>query len=466
RTPTMEFALGAAYEQLTRPKDAIAASQRAENLSPNDPRTISALAQALLTDNQLDPALKQYQDLTQADPGNAGAQVRISEILRRQGKYQDALAAVQKAVQIDPKSLEAGYNEGLIYDVLGRYDDAAKVYRQMVDLTSHANGAYTAEEKNNRGIFLARLGGVYHEQNKVDDAIATYQKLIDMGGDQAIEGYQGEVDVYRDAKMFDKALDVTQKAVAADPKNVDLKLLLAGELADQGKVDQGLDMAKAQLTSTPKDRGVWLTLAQMYMRLHRWKDAEDALDKAEPLSTGKDDKIYLLFLRGALADHQKHEGPAEDYFRQVLTIDPDNAMTLNYLGYMLADKGTRLPEALQLIRKAVKLDPMNGAYLDSLGWAYYKLGQYELAEQNLRQAVDRDQTDPTVHEHLGDLYEKTGRIRLAAAQWELSLAEFAKSLPADVEQSDVSKLQKKLESARVKLAREESILGPPKTNNQ
>ena len=143
-------------------------------------------------------------------------------------------------------------------------------------------------------------------------------------------------------------------------------------------------------------------------------------------------------------------------------MDPANAMTLNYLGYMLADKGMRLPEALMMIRKAVELEPMNGAYLDSLGWVYFKLGDYELAEQNLRQAVDRDQTDPTVHEHLGDLYEKTGRIRLAAAQWELSLAEFAKSLPVDIEPGDVAKVQKKLESARVKLAKQESAIGPPK----
>ena len=61
----------------------------------------------------------------------------------------------------------------------------------MVDLTSHANGAYTAEEKNNRGIFLERLGAIYHEQNKVDQAIAAYQKMIDLGGDQALRGYQG-----------------------------------------------------------------------------------------------------------------------------------------------------------------------------------------------------------------------------------------------------------------------------------
>jgi len=105
---------------------------------------------------------------------------------------------------------------------------------------------------------------------------------------------------------------------------------------------------------------------------------------------------------------------------------------------------------------------MNGAYLDSLGWVYFKLGQYEQAEENLRQAAERDRTDPTVHDHLGDLYEKTGRIRLAAAQWELSLSEYAKSAAADVEPADVAKVQKKLESARVKLAKQESAAGQPK----
>jgi Tfp pilus assembly protein PilF len=91
------------------------------------------------------------------------------------------------------------------------------------------------------------------------------------------------------------------------------------------------------------------------------------------------------------------------------------------------------------------------------------MGQYELAEDNLRQAAERDRTDPTVHEHLGDLYEKTGRIRLAAAQWELSLAQYAKSAAADVEPGDVAKVQRKLDNARVKLARQDSADGQPKT---
>jgi len=400
--------------------------------------------------------------LAETDPEDIGALIHIGEIQRRQGKYEDALTTIRKARKKDPSSLEAGYNEGLLLDVLGRYDEAAQTYEKMVDLTSHANGAYTAEEKNNRGIFLERLGAVYHEENKTAEAIAAYQKMIDLGGDMALRGFQGQVDTYRDAKQFDKAVEVSHKAVEANPKDRELKLMLAGELTDLGKGEEGLAMAKGLIANTGEDRTVWLALGQMYVRMRRWKDAEDAFGKASPLTTKQEDRIYLLFLKGELAERQKHFEPAEQFFRQALDLDPANAMTLNYLGYMLADKGLRLPEALKLIRKAVELEPMNGAYLDSLGWVYFKMGQYELAEENLRQAVARDQTDPTVHDHLGDLYEKTGRIRLAAAQWELSLAEYAKSATADVEPGDLAKVQKKLEGARVKLAKQEYVTGPPK----
>ncbi len=463
RTPKMEFTLGAIFDQMKQPKDAIDAYKRAADMQPGDPRTMDALAQALMSNNQLDEALKQYQQLAEADPDNAQPLVRMAGILTQQGKYEDALATVRKARKLDPTNLEAGFNEGRLFDILGQFDDAVATYSHMVDLTSHANGAYTDEEKNNRSIFLDRLGSVYVEQNKTDLAIATYQKMIDMGGDSAIRGYQSEVDAYRSGQQFDKSLEVARKAVAANPKKRELKLMLAGELADRGKSDEAFAIIKSLITNTADDRMVLVAEAQMDIRLRRWKDAEDALAKAEPLSTQKTDKIYLLFLRGELAERQKHFETAEQYFKQVLEIDPSNAMTLNYMGYMLADKGTRLPEALKMIRKAVDQDPANGAYLDSLGWVYFKMGEYELAEANLRQAVARNQTDPTVHEHMGDLYEKTGRIRQAAEQWQLSVSEFAKSSPADIDPGGPAKVQKKLDAARLKLANKDSAIGEPKS---
>jgi tetratricopeptide (TPR) repeat protein len=462
RSPKMEAALGAAYDQLKQPKDAIAAYQRAADMDPSDAHTLDALGQALLADNQLDEALKQFKLLAEADPEDTEALVHICEIQRRQGHYEDALATIRKARKQDATSLEAGYNEALLLDVLGRFDEAAQTYDKMVDLTSHANGAYTSEEKTNRSFFLERLGAVYHEENKTDQAVAAYQKIIDMGGDSAVRGYEAQVETFGEAKMFDKAAEVAKKAVDANPKDQDLKLVLAGALVEQGKYDDALAMTKALLNNTDKDRVIWLRLGQFYAEMRRWKDAEDAYAKATPLSTKTEDRAYLLFLKGALAERQKHYEPAEQFFRQALDLDPSSSMTLNYLGYMLADKGIRLPEALKFVRKAVELDPMNGAYLDSLGWVYFKLGQYEQAEENLRQAVQREQSDPTVLDHLGELYEKTGRIRLAAAQWELSLAAYAKSAPADIEPGEVAKVQRKLENARVKLAKQDSTLAQPK----
>lgn len=109
-----------------------------------------------------------------------------------------------------------------------------------------------------------------------------------------------------------------------------------------------------------------------------------------------------------------------------------------------------------MLRKAVQLDPQNGAYLDSLGWAYFKMGSYEQAEENLRKASEKIGSDPTVQDHLGDLYLKTGRLKLAATQWERALDQWSHSVPAEVDEEDVAKVQKKLESAKIKLAQQTS----------
>jgi len=60
-----------------------------------------------------------------------------------------------------------------------------------------------------------------------------------------------------------------------------------------------------------------------------------------------------------------------------------------------------------------------------------------------------------VQDHLGDLYQKTGRLKLAAAHWERALAEWNKTVAAEVDPAEVAKVQRKLESAKMKLAKEQ-----------
>jgi len=107
-----------------------------------------------------------------------------------------------------------------------------------------------------------------------------------------------------------------------------------------------------------------------------------------------------------------------------------------------------------MIRKALEIEPNNGAYLDSMGWVDFRLNKLDEAEQNLRRSIEVINGDPTVYDHLGDVYLKLGKIKDAIAQWQLSLKEWEKSTQSEVDPSEVAKVTKKLESARVRLARE------------
>ena len=446
RTAKMDYALGMSYDQLKENKNAIDAYSKAFDMEPDNLDAERGLAQALLNDNQLSPALKHFEAISTADPQDAQTYLRIAEIERRQGHYEQALTTLKKAKALASDSLEIGFNEALIDDSLGHYDEAAQALQQLVKQTTHPDGQYADAEKNNRNIFLDRLANIYREQNKTEQAVQTYQLMVAMGGESAERGYQGQVDAYRDAKQYEKATQVAQQAALAMPKDKSVQLMLAGQLADTGKAEEGIKLAKAQLKGNAGDREVNLALAQIYTRLRRWKDAADEIDAADALSTKQDDKIYIYFLRGALDERQKHYDSAEEQFRKILAIDANNSMTLNYLGYMLGDRGVKLDDALSMVQKAVQLDPQNGAYLDSLGWVYFKMGQYALAEANLRKASERMGQDPAVHDHLGELFEKTGRLKMAAAQWEQSLQEYARTVPADAEPGDVSKVQRKLDT--------------------
>jgi tetratricopeptide (TPR) repeat protein len=456
RSAKLYSALGYTYEQQKQYKNAIDAYRHAIELDRDNLDAIRGLAQNLLNDGQTEAALEQYKVIADANPEDAQTYLRIAEIYRKQGKFDLALENLKKAESMVQDSIEVPYNIAAIYQAQGRYDDAIQIMQDLVKKTEKADGNYTQGEKSNRAVFLERLGSIYRDAGNSQAAVETFRQMIALGGDDNVErGYQQIIDTLREAKEWQKATDVAKEAVQKLPNSRGLKMVLAAQQADMGEGDKALVDVKAMLKGNADDREVYITLAQMNTRLKRFPDAEQDLDKAEQLSVKPEDKQYVWFLRGSTYERQKRYADAEQQFRKVLASDPQSAMALNYLGYMLADQNEKLDEALTLIKKAVDLDPSNGAYLDSLGWAYFRLGKYELAEENLVKAAQKINTDPTVHDHLGDLYQKTGRLKLAATHWERALNEWNHTVSAEVDTTSLASVQKKLDAAKVKLAKEE-----------
>jgi len=460
RSAKMYSALGYTYEQQKQYKEAISAYRHAIELDRDNLDAIRGLAENLMNDGQTDAALEQYKVIADANPEDAQTYLHMAEIYRKSGKFDLALENLKKAETMVQDSIEVPYNMAAVYQAQGRYDEAAQTLQDLLKKTEKPDNSYSQGERNNRAVFLERLGTIYRDQGKYPEAVDVFRKMIALGDDNTVRGYQQIIDTYREAKQWQQATAAAKEAVQKMPNDRGLQMVYAGQLADSGQPDKALAEVRSLLKGTPDDRDVYITLAQMNTRLKRWDDAQAALDKAENLSTKPEDKEYVYFLRGSSYERQKKYEQAEEMFRKVLAIDPQNSMTLNYLGYMLADRNTKLEEAVTLIKKAVDLEPANGAYLDSLGWAYFRLGKFDQAEEQLLKASQRIASDPTVQDHLGDLYQRTGRLKLAAVHWERALAEWNKTVAAEVDTDSLASVQKKLESAKMKLAKEQGSEKP------
>lgn len=456
RTVRESFALAGIYDQLKQPTEAIAAYKAVLAEDPDNADAKKGLAQALLASGQGDAAAQEYAKILSTDPNDAQALIRQAQIQRQEGKYEEALATLKKASALVSENLELEFNEALVYDALGRFDESVKMFKLALAQSASPDGKYSDQDRYNRWLFLDRLGNVYREQGKYDDAVAVYKEMSALGGEFAGKGMANLVETYRDAHNWKGALEAAKEAAAAAPNDHDAQFTYARQLADSGKLEEGIKLAEAQLGSKKDDslkRDVYLTTSDMYARAKRYKEASAALDQVEVASTKPEEKALIYYYRGHIADVAKMYDQAEVEFRKGLAITPDSPAILNDYGYMLAERGVRLDEAVKMLKKANDADPQNGAYLDSLAWAYYKQGQYQLAESYARKAVQRLGTDPTLLDHLGEIEAKNGKLQGAVNEWERAMAQYNTSLAADADPADVAKVQHKLDAAKVKLAK-------------
>ena len=443
--------LATAYEQMHDYKSAAETLKRAVELSPDDGRLQRNLAQDLFASGQYDEALKIYQQLSMEDARNAMLWVRISEIYRAKHDYPKAQDALNKAKALDPENLTVRDAEISLLDAQGKTDQAISSLKGVLEET--ARKTYTAEESANRALLLEKLGILYVKATQYQQAIDAFRQITPLDADGAPRVAVQIVETYQTAKDYDSALREADAAKKKFPNEKMVVMAHASVLADRGKADEAAGEVRGLLKGGA-DFDTELALARIYDKGKHFAEQAKALDQADALAKSDDQKVQVLFTRGAMYERMKNYDAAEGEFHKVLKLDPDNAGALNYLGYMLAYRNIRLDEAQKFVVKALELDPDNPAYLDSLGWVYYQQGKLNEAEGPLLRANERMGDDPTVHDHLGDLYLKMGKTKEAIAEWQTSLRRYQVGAPADNDPEDVSKITKKLESARVRLAKE------------
>jgi len=452
-TPRLWELLGNAYNQIHDLANAEQAYRKASESQPGDLNHHQELAQTLLAEEKFPEALEQYLGLVEMDADNADNYLRLAEIYRQMKHFDKAEQNILLAKQRAPNNLEVIYYEATIYEDEGRIDDSIRVLSEAVTAVK-SESEFTPTRRRTLAILYQQLGQLYREASNYTAAVNTFEEMLRLGTEEDRRARILIVDTYRDARDISKALDAAHKAVEAYPKDHSIRIAQALLLGENAQADQAVSQLRSLLDGSPADFEVQLDIAQVYEESKRWADAETAILAAEKLQTDSSGKEMTGFLMGAIFERQKKYDQAETEFRKVLDLNPRSSSTLNYYGYMLADRGVRLDEATALIKRALVEDPGSAAFKDSLGWAYYKQDKLPEAEELLRQALERESHDPTILSHLGDIYAKMGKENLAETQWQKSLDEWHRVLPAEFEPAKMAEVEQKISVLKHRLAQQ------------
>ncbi len=346
-----------------------------------------------------------------------GAQVAAGEIWTTRKRWQRALAAFQRA-------LEMGGAPQRIYPLMARAYLAAGHYKHGLQalqayVEKHPQDWQTQAE-------YARL------------EVASGQFRAAEARFKAILKQKPDADVARLAlgllqleRGDDADAEKAFKALLHNPVTAQTAAYYLGQLYEkQGKTDEALKYY-AQVQHPKYQFDAQLRMVRLLYPRIGLKRALALLDKFHPRST--DEKVQLLLTRAqlyqaagehaaALAVAQQLEALApedvetllalsalyyelkaydryEAVLRKVLTLAPDNPEALNALGYFYVEQNRNLDEAKALLLKALKLAPHSYYILDSVGWLYYRLGDLAQAATYLRQALAL-QPDEEVLAHL------------------------------------------------------------------
>jgi tetratricopeptide (TPR) repeat protein len=268
---------------------------------------------------------------------------------------------------------------------------------------------------------LYTMGGIMLGAGMSNDA-AIYQQLALYIKPDFEESTLILADAYSDLQQHELANVAYSKIEPQSQYYKRAQMRVAINYDRSSNLDKALDVLDALNKRYPDDLEIMVTKGDL-LRIHsKFSEAIDAYSQA--LSQVKEMKTSywpVLFARGSCYERVGKWELAEVDLKKALELKPDQPDVLNYLGYGWLERGMHRDQAHEMIVKAFKARPDDAEIVDSMGWALYLQGDYANATPYLEKAVELLPGDPTVNDHLGDVYWRIGRKTEARFQWERSL---------------------------------------------
>ncbi len=286
------------------------------------------------------------------------------------------------------------------------------------------------------------LAALAARAKQLDKAEVLYRRCLLLAPDRLEDTiYSGLLEVLWAQHKYDEvialckeALDGPRKADAANFVIFHNALSLA--YSEKEKIDEALKEIDEVIKLSVEANKVSARCrkARILARAERYDDAVAECDAMLKESTEAGQIKQVRYILASIYNTKGDNDKSDAQLLKILEDDPNDPEANNDLGFQWADRNHNLDEAERMIRRAIEVDrlqrhddpeeePDNAAYLDSLGWVLFRKGKNEEARDWMEKAValQLGADDPTVWDHLGDVYFKLKQFDKARTAYQTAV---------------------------------------------
>ena len=272
--------------------------------------------------------------------------------------------------------------------VNGSTEEALAAYERAVELDPEIAEAWIG-----KGYAKSRLAFISKDPAGYNESLLSFERAIELNRSQA-QAWNGKGTVLSMIGRYDEAVEAYGASLEIDPLQPWVLVGKANALWKLGRHDESIaasDEAIDAAFETVEKAYVWFERAHLFAEDGDYNGTVEALNRATELAP--EDKNFWINGGVLLSAHLGRYEEALIYIDRALEIDLEDPDTWRLKGLILMNLG-RDAEGLAAFEEAIELDPQNGYAWHLKGNLLQRLGRENEAEAALARADELGFTSP------------------------------------------------------------------------
>ena len=249
------------------------------------------------------------------------------------------------------------------------------------------------------------LGAIYATQGKLDQAIFSYKKALNINPHYA-EAYNNIGNVLQQKKSFKDAEKNYEKAIRAKPDYAEAYYNYAILLTHNNKPEKAIEKYNKAILYNKNYFQAYYNIGILKLKQNNFLDAQKNFEKTININPDHYESYNSL---GNLFKKQNNFKKAILFYNKSLSIKPDYYMAYNNLGNVLQEEED-FQNAISSYQKSVAINPNHGETHNNLGAVFHKLGKFKYALHHYNEAIRIKSDYSEAHNNLGMLFQENGYL--------------------------------------------------------